>query len=341
MQLYGNERLILREMMPHVKENSDCSQSNQNVLLDTSPNNSSQDLSGRFSCNGKKVTLKLRSDDKFLVVEKQSGGKLLPLFLTSYSQDEELISIENIVLIRGKDSFRLSKTASYQTFTSTKNALKPTTNVSKDWRRWNKTLTTKPSHRSENLPSDHIDDQENFVRPINFESPIDQKCSAGIIINYIKKASDNTWKIKKLSFHHPDHQVVAVWRDRLEQAVLKCSVDRPKKLLIFVNPFGGRGKAKNIFDSKVAPLLRLCGVRFDVIITERANHASEILQECNLEGVDGVVSVGGDGMFSEIFTGMLLRNTMMKNGNIHELRKGKIRVGMIPAGESNTKWNAK
>ena len=338
MQLYGNERLILREMMPHVKENSDCSQSNQNVLLDTSPNNSSQDLSGRFSCNGKKVTLKLRSDDKFLVVEKQSGGKLLPLFLTSYSQDEELISIENIVLIRGKDSFRLSKTASYQTFTSNKDALKPTTNVSNDWRRWNKTLTAKPLHRGETFPINPIDDKETFVEPIN---SIDQKCCPGIVINYIKKASDSTWRIKKLSFHHPDHQVVAVWRDRLEQAVLKCSVDRPKKLLIFVNPFGGRGKAKNIFDSKVAPLLRLCGVRFDVVITERANHASEILQECNLEGVDGVVSVGGDGMFSEIFTGMLLRNTMMKNGNIHELRKGKIRVGMIPAGESNTKWNAK
>ena len=178
-----------------------------------------------------------------------------------------------------------------------------------------------------------IDDKENVLELINFQYPIDRKCGAGIIINYIKKASDNTCKIKKLSFYHPDPQVVAVWRDRLEQAVLKCSVDRPKKLLIFVNPFGGRGKAKNIFDSKVAPLLRLCGVRHDVVITEGANHASEMLQECNLEGVDGVVSVGGDGMFSEIFTGMLLRNTTMKNGNINELRKGKIRVGMIPAGK--------
>ena len=322
--------------MPQVKENSDCSQSNQIILLDTSQNNSSQDLSGRFSCKGKKVTLKLVSDDKSLVLEKGSGGKLLTLFLTTSCQDKELISIENIVLIRGKDSFRLSKTASYQTFTSTKNALKPTTNVSNDWRSWNKTLITKPLHRSETFPSDPIVDQEKFVEQIEFESPIDQKCSAGIIINYIKKASDNTWRIKKLSFHHPDHQVVAIWKDRLEQAVLKCSVDRPKKLLIFVNPFGGRCKAKNIFDSKVAPLFRLCGVRFDVVITERANHASEMLQECNLEGVDGVVSVGGDGMFSEIFTGMLLRNTIIKNGNIHELRKGKIRVGMIPAGESNT-----
>ena len=336
MQLYGNEPPILREIMPQVKENNDCSHSNQNILLDASRNVPSQDLSDRFLCNGKKVTLKLLSDDKYLVVEQRSGGKLLSLFPTNLCQESDVISIENIVLVRGKDSYRVSKTASNQRFTSTRDSSKPTTNVSNDWLRWNKTLTTSSLCQNETFPSVPIDDKEKFLEAINFQPPIDQKCGAGIIINYIKKASDNTWKIKKLTFHHPDHQVVAVWRDRLEQAVLKCSVDRPKKLLIFVNPFGGRGKAKNIFDSKVAPLLRLCGVRHDVVITERANHASEMLQECNLEGVDGVVSVGGDGMFSEIFTGMLLRNTAMKNGNIHELRKGKIRVGMIPAGELNT-----
>ena len=103
---------MLREIMPQVKENNDCSHSSQNIFLDTSRNVLSQDLSDRFLFNGKKVTLKLLSDDKSLVVEQRSGGKLLSLFPTNLCQESDVISIENIVLVRGKDSYRVSNTAS-------------------------------------------------------------------------------------------------------------------------------------------------------------------------------------------------------------------------------------
>ena len=135
-----------------------------------------------------------------------------------------------------------------------------------------------------------------------------------------------------MCFHNTNHQIIAAWRSKLEECLLNISRDRPKKLLIFVNPFGGSGQGKTIFYSQVAPLLRLSGVKFDVVITERANHAKEMLQKCCLEGLDGVVCVGGDGMFSEIFTGMLLRTEKESNGDFTQLKKGRMRVGVIPAG---------
>ena len=104
-------------------------------------------------------------------------------------------------------------------------------------------------------------------------------------------------------------------------------------MLIFVNPFGGRGDGKTIFYNKVAPLLRLSGVKFDVVITERANHAKDMLQRCSLDGIDGIVCVGGDGMFSEIFTGLLLRTEKEANGDFTHLRRSNMRVGVIPAGK--------
>ena len=40
---------------------------------------------------------------------------------------------------------------------------------------------------------------------------------------------------------------------------------RPKRLLIFINPVGGRKQANKIFKEKVNPLFSLAGIKQDVI----------------------------------------------------------------------------
>ena len=46
-------------------------------------------------------------------------------------------------------------------------------------------------------------------------------------------------------------------------------------------------------------------------MTERANHALTLLQTMPLHGFDGVISVGGDGMFAEVaFRGHGLNNIL-------------------------------
>ena len=154
-----------------------------------------------------------------------------------------------------------------------------------------------------------------------------------LVIDFVTKNKDHRWKRKSLCFRHTDPYIVSKWKEKLENLLQSVSVDRPKKLLIFVNPFGGKGKGPIIFHKKVAPLLKLSRIMYDVIETEYANHAKNLLQECSLDGIDGVISIGGDGIFSEIFTGMLLRAAKEFNGDFSQLRNGNIRVGVIPAGK--------
>ena len=68
-----------------------------------------------------------------------------------------------------------------------------------------------------------------------------------------------------------------------------------------------------------------------------------MLRSDPLDGVDGVICVGGDGMFSELFNGLLLRSIDENSGAEEEevesgdfkVRSPKIRVGLIPGGSTN------
>jgi ceramide kinase len=61
---------------------------------------------------------------------------------------------------------------------------------------------------------------------------------------------------------------------------------------------------------QVEPILDLVGVNREVIKTERANHAFDILKELDAEtwgSIDGLISVGGDGLFNEILSSTVVR----------------------------------
>jgi ceramide kinase len=66
-----------------------------------------------------------------------------------------------------------------------------------------------------------------------------------------------------------------------------------------------------------------------------------MLRSDPIDNVDGVVCVGGDGMFSELFNGLLLRSMDEHNERQHEdssqfeVRAPKLRVGLIPGGSTN------
>lgn len=84
---------------------------------------------------------------------------------------------------------------------------------------------------------------------------------------------------------------------------------RPKRLLVFANPFGGKGKAVQLFKKQVRRLLDLAEIEAKLVITKYANHARETIEDpqFNVEHFDGIVCVGGDGMFSELMNGLLFR----------------------------------
>ena len=93
----------------------------------------------------------------------------------------------------------------------------------------------------------------------------------------------------------------------LERGVAQAQPQRPQKLLIVVNPVGGKKQAVPTIKNKVAPLKECCNVEMEVMYTQYAGHARDVIakaESSTISGWDGIVVVGGDGMLNEVVEGL-------------------------------------
>lgn len=97
----------------------------------------------------------------------------------------------------------------------------------------------------------------------------------------------------------------------------------PFRLLVCINPFGGKGLAKTIWE-KVKIMFEIANIEVNVIETTHANHALEIAQSFDVSSYEGIVTVSGDGLLYEVLNGLLIRNDWY--------RAIKIPLGVIPGG---------
>lgn len=116
---------------------------------------------------------------------------------------------------------------------------------------------------------------------------------------------------------------------------------RPRSFIVFVNPYSGHKRAPNVWSNKCQPLMLLADVKSKVIETERANHAKDLIEDpsFDLSPYDGILCVGGDGMFSEILNSIIVR-TQVQNNLDHKspetrLLRPSIPIGVIPAGSTD------
>lgn len=93
-----------------------------------------------------------------------------------------------------------------------------------------------------------------------------------------------------------------------------------KRALVIHNP--NSGKRRNVYDilKKSKDLFLIYGFEYNYVATKYKGHAKKIVQE--LENIDLVISVGGDGTFNEIVSGNMLRDK-------------KIVLSHIPIGTTN------
>ena len=94
----------------------------------------------------------------------------------------------------------------------------------------------------------------------------------------------------------------------------------PPRLLILINPAGGKGNAESLFRKHVQPMFEMAEIKSTVIVTgvsksilcnahwiitvfsvERRNHAREVVKGYDLSSIDGIVIVSGDGLVHEVY----------------------------------------
>ncbi|XP_075385193.1 ceramide kinase-like protein [Tenrec ecaudatus] len=146
------------------------------------------------------------------------------------------------------------------------------------------------------------------------------------------KLKDSTIDLINLSEDHCD-----LWFSQFKKILAGFS-NRPKALKILLNPQSHKKEATQIYYEKVDPLLKLAGIKTDVTITEYEGHALSLLKECELQGFDGVVCVGGDGSASEVAHALLLRaqeNAGMETDCLLSPVRAQLPLGIIPAGSTN------
>ncbi|XP_068616586.1 sphingosine kinase 2 [Brachionichthys hirsutus] len=102
---------------------------------------------------------------------------------------------------------------------------------------------------------------------------------------------------------------------------------RPRRLLLLVNPFSGRGQAMQWCQTHILPMIREANISYNLIQTERQNHARELIREISLTEWDGIIIVSGDGLLHEVINGLMERADWEQ--------AIKTPVGILPCGSGN------
>ncbi|KAM0061798.1 putative ceramide kinase [Helianthus debilis subsp. tardiflorus] len=123
----------------------------------------------------------------------------------------------------------------------------------------------------------------------------------------MSKGQPSLWTPVVYTFGHDNKETCKTWVNQIKTC-LGMETDRPKNLLVFVNPVSGKRNGCQIWEN-VTPLFSQAEVKTKVIVTERAGHAFDAMTSITsreLASYDGVVAVGGDGLFNEILNSVLL-----------------------------------
>lgn len=74
-----------------------------------------------------------------------------------------------------------------------------------------------------------------------------------------------------------------------------------------MNPYGGKKRALHIYNDIVKPIFQIVDIDASVVISQRSNQVRDFIMTQSLEHFDGIVCIGGDGTFSEVFNGLIFR----------------------------------
>lgn len=72
------------------------------------------------------------------------------------------------------------------------------------------------------------------------------------------------------------------------------SIEDSRQLLILLNPKSGPGRAREYFQTRVAPIFCEAEVGYDLYVTKHANYARDFVRTRDVYQWRGIVVVGGN-----------------------------------------------
>ena len=100
------------------------------------------------------------------------------------------------------------------------------------------------------------------------------------------------------------------------------------KYRLIINPTSGRGKGLESIPA-IQNQMRQLHLDFEMVQTERPWHAAELASQAAQEGIDVVVSVGGDGTANEVLNGLIIAH------RDYQVPPGKTAMGVLCVGRGN------
>uniref|UniRef100_A0A182JTG2 HECT domain-containing protein n=1 Tax=Anopheles christyi TaxID=43041 RepID=A0A182JTG2_9DIPT len=144
-----------------------------------------------------------------------------------------------------------------------------------------------------------------------------------------------TLRFRSFDRYEDNNREAQKWRASIKHLVAGETVQKftyqprdTRKMLIILNPKSGSGKAREMFQQRVAPIFAEAEIPYDLHITKKSNWAREFVRVRDVYLWRGIVVVGGDGIFFEVLNGLFEREDWQ--AAIDELP-----MGIIPCGSGN------
>lgn len=124
-------------------------------------------------------------------------------------------------------------------------------------------------------------------------------------LSYKRSKTILTLRFRSFDKYEDNHKEAQRWRTLIKKLI--CGEDvsnlhitdltkvekvkEQRRLLVLLNPKSGKGKARAVFQQKVAPVLQEAEIPYDLHITKHANYARAFIRTCNIFQWTGIVLV--------------------------------------------------
>ncbi|KAG0209453.1 sphinganine kinase lcb4 [Mortierella sp. GBA30] len=146
-----------------------------------------------------------------------------------------------------------------------------------------------------------------------------------------KNGPKNESALELFRFQIKDNALAVQWQSNVLDHVYK-DLKKRRHYKVLVNPFGGQGHARTIWEYTAEPIFKAAGATYDLAYTTHRYHAKEIARDLNIRQFDAIVTISGDGVLHEVINGLMDRPDAVL--------AHKLPLGAIPADHGSHVVNA-